>query len=52
MDWEIPEAVKSQKSIPKVVYDTGDLGKEPMIHLLGTNAVEIAKLVVELAEKS
>jgi len=34
MDWEIPEAVKSQKSIPKVVYDTGDLGKEPMIHCL------------------
>lgn len=52
MDLGIPEAVKSQKSIPKVVYDTGDLGKEPMIHLLGTNAVEIAKLAVELAEKS
>ena len=52
MDWGTPKAVKSQRSIPKVVYDTGDLGKEPMMHLLGTNAVEIAKLVVELAEKS
>jgi hydroxymethylpyrimidine/phosphomethylpyrimidine kinase len=52
MDWGTPEAVKKQRNIPKVVYDTGDSGKEPMIHLLGTNAVEIAKLVVELAEKS
>ena len=52
MDWGTPKAVKAQRSIPKVVYNTGDLGKEPMIHLLGTNAVEIAKLVVELAEKS
>jgi hydroxymethylpyrimidine/phosphomethylpyrimidine kinase len=52
MSWGTPKAVKAQRSIQKVVYDTGDLGKEPMIHLLGTNAVEIAKLVVELAEKS
>jgi hydroxymethylpyrimidine kinase/phosphomethylpyrimidine kinase len=46
------EAVQTQKRIHKVVYDTGYLGKEPMIHLFGTNAVEIAKFVVELAEKS
>ncbi len=51
LDGRTAEAVKTQRKIPKVVYDTGYLGKEPMIHLLGTNAVEIAKLVVELAEK-
>ena len=51
LDGWTAEAVKAQRRIPKVIYDTGYLGKEPMIHLLGTNAVEIAKLVVELAEK-
>ena len=51
LDWGTVEEVKTQRSTPKVVYDIGYLGKEPIIHLLGTNAVEMAKLVVELAEK-
>jgi len=51
MDWGTAEAIKKYGSVPKVIYDKGDAGKEPMIRLLGTNAVEVAKLAVELAEK-
>jgi len=51
MDWGIAEAIKKYGSVPKVIYDKGSLGKEPMIRLLGADATEVAKLAVELAEK-
>ena len=51
MDWGAGEAIKKYGGVPKVIYDKGGVGKEPMIRLLGTNAVEVAKLAVELAEK-
>jgi hydroxymethylpyrimidine/phosphomethylpyrimidine kinase len=45
------EAIKKLGGVPGVIYDKGASGKEPMIRLLGTNAVEVARLAVELAEK-
>ena len=51
MDWGTAEAIKKYGSVPKVIYDKGGLGKEPMIRLLGADATEVAKLAVELAEK-
>lgn len=51
MDWGTVEAIKKYGSVPRVIYDRGSLGKEPMIRLLGTGATEVAKLAVELAEK-
>jgi hydroxymethylpyrimidine/phosphomethylpyrimidine kinase len=51
MDWGTAEAIKKYGSVPKVIYDKGGPGKEPMIRLLGTGAVEVAKLAVKLAEK-
>ncbi len=51
MDWGTAEAIKKYGSVPKVIYDKGSAGKEPMIRLLGKDAVEVAKLAVKLAEK-
>jgi hydroxymethylpyrimidine/phosphomethylpyrimidine kinase len=50
MDWGTAEAIKKYGSVPKVIYDKGGPGKEPMIRLLGTGAAEVAKLAVKLAE--
>jgi hydroxymethylpyrimidine/phosphomethylpyrimidine kinase len=50
MDWGTSEAIKKYGSVPKVIYDKGGHGKEPMIRLLGTGAAEVAKLAVKLAE--
>jgi predicted fused transcriptional regulator/phosphomethylpyrimidine kinase len=44
------EAIKKYGSVPRVIYDEGSPGEEPMIFLLGASAIEIAKLAVELAE--
>lgn len=51
MDWGTAEAIKKYGSVPKVIFDKGGPGKEPMIRLLGTGAAEVAKLAVKLAEK-
>ena len=51
MDWGTVEAIKKYGGVPKVIYDKGGPGKEPMIRLLGASATEVAKLAVELAEK-
>lgn len=51
MDWGTAEAIKKYGGVPTVIYDKGSLGKEPMIRLLGTGAIEVANLAVELAEK-
>jgi hydroxymethylpyrimidine kinase/phosphomethylpyrimidine kinase len=51
LGWGTAEAIKKYGGVPRVIYDKGNSGKEPMIRLLGTNAIEVAKLAVELAEK-
>jgi len=49
--WGIKEAIKIIGRAPDVVYHKGDIGKEPMIVIFGENAYELAKLLIELAEK-
>jgi len=51
LGWGTAEAIKKYGGVPRIIYDKGSSGKEPMIRLLGTNAIEVAKLAVELAEK-
>jgi hydroxymethylpyrimidine kinase/phosphomethylpyrimidine kinase len=51
MDWGTAEAIKKYGGMPKVIYDKGGPGKEPMIRLLGTGATEVAELAVKLAER-
>ena len=51
MDWGTAEAIKKYGNMPKVIYDKGSTGKEPMIRLLGADAVEVANLAVKLAKK-
>jgi len=50
--WGVEQAVKASNKAPDVIYHTGDWGKEPMIIIFGRTAVEVARLVVELAEKA
>jgi len=41
--WGVRRAVKGMDQIPEVIYDLGDLGKEPMIFLYGHTATEVAQ---------
>lgn len=50
--WGVETAVKrAGGKVPRVIYHTGDWGKEPMILLFGRDAVEVARMIVEVAEK-
>jgi hydroxymethylpyrimidine/phosphomethylpyrimidine kinase len=51
MDWGTAEAIKEYGGVPEVIYDKGGMGKEPMVRLLGKDALELAKLAGELARK-
>jgi predicted fused transcriptional regulator/phosphomethylpyrimidine kinase/diadenosine tetraphosphate (Ap4A) HIT family hydrolase len=44
--WGVETAIKKINDVPDVIYHQGAWGKEPSISLIGTNAVEVAKMAV------
>lgn len=48
--WGMRAAIQRIGGVPEAVYHTGDWGKEPMIVLLGSDAVSLAKITKEVAE--
>ncbi|RLF22752.1 MAG: bifunctional hydroxymethylpyrimidine kinase/phosphomethylpyrimidine kinase, partial [Thermoprotei archaeon] len=51
MKWGAREALRGLKEPPDVIYDLGDVGKEPMIRILGENAVDVVRKAVKIAGK-
>jgi len=47
--WGVRQAIKRIGAVPDVVYHKGDVGKEPMIVILGEKASELARLVAQVA---
>ena len=44
--WGIEEAIKAVGKVPDVIYDLGEVGREPMIRVLGTSAVDVVEKVL------
>ena len=51
VSWGTRLAIQRAGKVPDVVHDRGDVGKEPMIRVLGRNAVDVAKKVLHLARE-
>lgn len=51
MDWGTSEAIKACGRVPEIIYDRGGVGKEPMVRVLGSSAMVVAKTALKLAEK-
>lgn len=49
MEWGVAEAVKKEGRVPDIIYDTGAVGKEAMIRLLGKDAKEVAGRAINLS---
>lgn len=47
--WGVNQAIKKIGKVPDAIYHKGDIGKEPMIVILGTQASSVAELVVQIA---
>jgi hydroxymethylpyrimidine kinase/phosphomethylpyrimidine kinase len=51
VSWGVEQAIKGLGKAPDVIYHRGDVGKEPMIVILGQEATELAELIVQIAAK-
>jgi predicted fused transcriptional regulator/phosphomethylpyrimidine kinase len=51
LPWVIERAIEKTGSVPDLVYDTGDIGKEAMIRVFGTDAFDVANKVTNIAEQ-
>jgi hydroxymethylpyrimidine kinase/phosphomethylpyrimidine kinase len=48
LSWGIEQALKKSRTRPDIIYDRGDLGKEPMIRVLGRDPQEVVEKVIRL----
>jgi thiamine-phosphate diphosphorylase len=52
MPWKVAEAIRAAGGkVPKIFYETGAVGKEPVSVLVGKNPIEIAEQICELARR-
>jgi hydroxymethylpyrimidine/phosphomethylpyrimidine kinase len=49
--WGVRQAIQRIGKVPDVIYHRGDVGKEPMIVVLGQEASSLAKFVLEIAKE-
>jgi hydroxymethylpyrimidine/phosphomethylpyrimidine kinase len=41
--WGVEEAIRAVGRVPDVIYDLGEVGKEPMIRVLGNSAMDVVE---------
>jgi len=51
LSWGIEEAIKKAGKVPDVIYDLGDVGKEPMIRVLGNSATEVVRKALKVIKQ-
>ena len=51
MTWGVHEAIKAYGGVPDVIYDTGGVGKEPMIRLLGESPEDVLSKLKRIKAK-
>lgn len=48
LEWGVQRVLSKETGIPDVIFDRGDVGKEPMIRVLGRNPGEVVDKVLKL----
>jgi hydroxymethylpyrimidine kinase/phosphomethylpyrimidine kinase len=51
LKWGIDSVLSKRNSIPDIIFDRGDLGKEPMIRVIGKNPAEVVEKVLSISKK-
>jgi hydroxymethylpyrimidine/phosphomethylpyrimidine kinase len=49
LEWGVGEVLRKMKRVPDFIYDEGDVGKEPMIRVLGRNPMEVVQKILKVA---
>ena len=47
LEWGVGEVLKRMKRVPDFIYDEGDMGKEPMIRVLGRNPLDVVQKILK-----
>lgn len=50
--WIVGKAFEEAKRIPDIVYDTGDVGKEPMVRVFGSSARDVVEKMIRIVERA
>ena len=50
LEWGTDRAIAALGEMPDAVYDEGDVGKEPMVRVLGQGPVEVVKKVIAIGK--
>ncbi|MGB2855424.1 MAG: bifunctional hydroxymethylpyrimidine kinase/phosphomethylpyrimidine kinase [Dehalococcoidia bacterium] len=50
LEWGTQEVLK-QGEIPDIIFDRGDVGKEPMVRVIGKNPDEVVKKVLKITQE-
>jgi hydroxymethylpyrimidine/phosphomethylpyrimidine kinase len=49
LEWGVGKVIRQLNRIPDFIYDEGDIGKEPMIRVLGRNPMEVVQKILKVA---
>jgi len=52
LTWGTEEAVRRFRGVPDVIYDLGEVGKEPMIRVLGVSATTVVEKVLKALDRA
>ncbi len=47
LEWGVGEVLRKMMRVPDFIYDEGDVGKEPMIRVLGRNPLEVVNKILK-----
>ena len=50
LSWGVEEAIRKLHGVPDIIYDEGEVGKEPMIRVLGRSASEVVNKALKAIE--
>jgi hydroxymethylpyrimidine kinase / phosphomethylpyrimidine kinase / thiamine-phosphate diphosphorylase len=51
LEWGVGYVLRKMKRVPDFIYDEGDVGKEPMIRVLGKNPMEVVQKVLKAVSR-
>jgi predicted fused transcriptional regulator/phosphomethylpyrimidine kinase len=51
LEWGVGEVLRKWRQVPDFIYDKGDVGKEPMIRVLGRDPQEVARKILKAFAK-
>jgi hydroxymethylpyrimidine/phosphomethylpyrimidine kinase len=49
LEWGVKEVLRKMKRVPDFIYDEGDVGKEPMIRVLGRTPCDVIQKILRIA---